>query len=431
MSPTNERDAGFCSGSSENEEDLLDHLHNHQMRRVNSECSTSSQSPNTDVGSEDSSLGGDKFLPPTTPAPFSAPKNKRKSSEPIRVVSELSQCGPIKKRIKFENEKMLARAQAESMAKLMVPTANTTEPLLSPSDCGNPFRPWANLMQEHKPSPPPTFALDPAHSFKRHPGVTTLHRIPLDAPHTHVPKFEMPVQEEPISLVAKKSPIIPSNKSRPATSQGHPIEGGHSHKAIREMMKQKTVGAKPFDFRPEELRSVATAAHETSSSMALVSGSSRTPSLVDETSSTASSSFISPGTLNLSTKTHNSEGTASSSANDGEKGSRKDASQGAQRNYKNMTRERRIEANARERTRVHTISAAFDKLRHSIPAYSNSQKLSKLSVLRIACSYIMSLSRIADMDYSPDQSEPSIGECVDALTKTIQTEGKLRKKKDE
>ena len=33
-----------------------------------------------------------------------------------------------------------------------------------------------------------------------------------------------------------------------------------------------------------------------------------------------------------------------------------------QRNYKNMTRERRIEANARERQRVHTITAAFDRL---------------------------------------------------------------------
>ena len=35
---------------------------------------------------------------------------------------------------------------------------------------------------------------------------------------------------------------------------------------------------------------------------------------------------------------------------------------GKQRNYKNMTRERRVEANARERQRVHTITAAFDTL---------------------------------------------------------------------
>lgn len=102
-----------------------------------------------------------------------------------------------------------------------------------------------------------------------------------------------------------------------------------------------------------------------------------------------------------------------------------------QRNYKNMTRERRIEANARERTRVHTISAAFDTLRRAIPSYSHNQKLSKLSVLRIACSYILTLSRVAGQDYSVDQSSPSLASCVDLVSRTIQTEGKLRKKKDE
>uniref|UniRef100_A0A1B6DZ00 BHLH domain-containing protein n=1 Tax=Clastoptera arizonana TaxID=38151 RepID=A0A1B6DZ00_9HEMI len=102
-----------------------------------------------------------------------------------------------------------------------------------------------------------------------------------------------------------------------------------------------------------------------------------------------------------------------------------------QRNYKNMTRERRIEANARERTRVHTISAAFDTLRRAVPAYSHNQKLSKLSVLRIACSYILTLSRVAGNDYSADQSAPSLSECVKNVSKTIQMEGKLRKKKEE
>ncbi|PSN52105.1 hypothetical protein C0J52_04336 [Blattella germanica] len=104
---------------------------------------------------------------------------------------------------------------------------------------------------------------------------------------------------------------------------------------------------------------------------------------------------------------------------------------GQQRNYKNMTRERRIEANARERTRVHTISAAFDTLRRAIPAYSHNQKLSKLSVLRIACSYILTLSRVAGADYSADNSEPSLSDCVDLVSRTIQTEGKLRRKKDD
>ncbi|KAJ8911522.1 hypothetical protein NQ315_000557 [Exocentrus adspersus] len=102
-----------------------------------------------------------------------------------------------------------------------------------------------------------------------------------------------------------------------------------------------------------------------------------------------------------------------------------------QRNYKNMTRERRIEANARERTRVHTISAAFDTLRRSIPSYSHNQKLSKLSVLRIACSYIMTLSSIVADEAGSGVSTVEVPECIDMVSRTIQREGKLRKKKDD
>ncbi|KAH0948828.1 hypothetical protein HN011_011184 [Eciton burchellii] len=104
---------------------------------------------------------------------------------------------------------------------------------------------------------------------------------------------------------------------------------------------------------------------------------------------------------------------------------------GQQRNYKNMTRERRIEANARERTRVHTISAAFDTLRRAIPAYSHNQKLSKLSVLRIACSYIMTLSHVLGKDEDAAAKKNDLSACVDLVSKTIQTEGKLRKRKDD
>ena len=97
-----------------------------------------------------------------------------------------------------------------------------------------------------------------------------------------------------------------------------------------------------------------------------------------------------------------------------------------QRNYKNMTRERRIEANARERTRVHTISSAYEKLRQSVPSYSHTQKLSKLSILRIAASYILTLSKLAD-----DDPESVVGECVEETTRTIQFEGKAKKKRED
>lgn len=98
---------------------------------------------------------------------------------------------------------------------------------------------------------------------------------------------------------------------------------------------------------------------------------------------------------------------------------------------KNMSRARRIEANARERSRVHTISAAFDTLRTVIPSYSRNQKLSKLSTIRIASAYILTMSRLLDMDYSAEQDRPSVDECVDNITGIIHMEGKARKRKDE
>ncbi|XP_050056403.1 transcription factor ATOH8 isoform X2 [Aphis gossypii] len=98
---------------------------------------------------------------------------------------------------------------------------------------------------------------------------------------------------------------------------------------------------------------------------------------------------------------------------------------------KNMSRARRIEANARERSRVHTISAAFDTLRATIPSYSRNQKLSKLSTIRIASAYILTLSRLLDMDYSAEQDSPSVAECVDNVTGIIHMEGKARKRKDD
>ena len=102
------------------------------------------------------------------------------------------------------------------------------------------------------------------------------------------------------------------------------------------------------------------------------------------------------------------------------------------KNYKNMTKQRRIEANARERTRVHTISAAFESLRRAVPSYSYNQRLSKLAILRIACSYILALARLADLDYSAasDRADKqlSFAECVDLCTQTIQSEGRAKRR---
>lgn len=92
---------------------------------------------------------------------------------------------------------------------------------------------------------------------------------------------------------------------------------------------------------------------------------------------------------------------------------------------------RRLLANARERTRVHTISAAFEALRKQVPCYSYGQKLSKLAILRIACNYILSLARLADLDYSADHSNLSFSECVEQCTRTLQSEGRSKKRKEQ
>ena len=93
-----------------------------------------------------------------------------------------------------------------------------------------------------------------------------------------------------------------------------------------------------------------------------------------------------------------------------------------QRNYKNMTRERRIEANARERQRVQAITEVYETLRKVIPVEDNCSKLSKLSIIRIATGYIMLLSKQCGLDYSPDQSNPSLEECQKRLVDLIRCE---------
>ncbi|KAA8579394.1 hypothetical protein FQN60_018671, partial [Etheostoma spectabile] len=90
---------------------------------------------------------------------------------------------------------------------------------------------------------------------------------------------------------------------------------------------------------------------------------------------------------------------------------------------------RRLLANARERTRVHTISAAFEALRKQVPCYSYGQKLSKLAILRIACNYILSLAQLAELDYSSDHNSLNFSQCVEQCTRTLQAEGRSKKRK--
>lgn len=64
-----------------------------------------------------------------------------------------------------------------------------------------------------------------------------------------------------------------------------------------------------------------------------------------------------------------------------------------------------------------------------VPCYSYGQKLSKLAILRIACNYILSLAQLAEQDYGADCSSPSFSQCVEQCTRTLQAEGRSKKRK--
>ncbi|VEL33925.1 unnamed protein product [Protopolystoma xenopodis] len=104
-----------------------------------------------------------------------------------------------------------------------------------------------------------------------------------------------------------------------------------------------------------------------------------------------------------------------------------------------LTEVRRARANARERSRVHTISSAFEALRRCVPAYSASQKFSKLAVLRIACCYIETLAACLQettgrpqLHTAPTLDVPRLRpnltfeECARRLAHTMNHEGKLK-----
>jgi hypothetical protein len=102
--------------------------------------------------------------------------------------------------------------------------------------------------------------------------------------------------------------------------------------------------------------------------------------------------------------------------------------------YQNLTSKRprlsydkRLEANARERERVHNLTAAFEALRQVIPMYGDQPKLSRLSILRIACSYVLVLGALNEIDYSEGQNGYTFNECFHMLSSTILNELKRKK----
>jgi len=92
-----------------------------------------------------------------------------------------------------------------------------------------------------------------------------------------------------------------------------------------------------------------------------------------------------------------------------------------------LSYEKRLEANARERERVHNLTAAFESLRTIIPMYPDQPKLSRLSILRIACSYILTLGSLNEIDFSEGKNNYTFNECFYMLSNTIICELKRKK----
>ena len=65
-------------------------------------------------------------------------------------------------------------------------------------------------------------------------------------------------------------------------------------------------------------------------------------------------------------------------------------------------RVRRVNANCRERSRMHGLNSALDVLRERVPCSAGSQKLSKIETLRLARNYIAALSAVLESGQPPD-----------------------------
>lgn len=440
MADVLERDAGFCSGGEEEDMEAEDGIHS----------PTDASEDSVDVKVQAISLRN---------------KNKRKCAEPRRLDTDL----PAKKRkislaAVEKNESgtetcnpgpfrpwscsPVSHRRPREERPRCPPSTNRTELLFRPET----YYPQARIPPEYGivylpelPSPPHPSLLAPS-PLPRAP----VPFYPIAPPYVRPPFPVSRYQDEPLSLVSKKKE---TERDSPETEEPTPplfspalrLEKNSSFKPVggEEPEKNARTWHSPVvDFSQkttEETGKVKEKEKEKEGTRWKNSGTSRSHS--DKKCKSVSEKILKIKTEenchqndnkfridNLLSSVKSESGSTSASASSS---SSKPGQGSQQRNYKNMTRERRIEANARERTRVHTISAAFDTLRHSIPAYSHNQKLSKLSVLRIACSYIMTLSRLAGYDYSKDQTQPDLADCVDNVSKTIQTEGKIRKKKED
>jgi len=352
--------------------------------------STGSEDRSPPVSYNSESRSPSPSSPSSSPSSPPSKESKRTSTSPLHLAP--------KKRFKFDALKDLEEKEKMEEAK----------------SSGNPFRPWSSEEASSSPSPPPS--VRPAGVLPLHPflGPAGLPLLPLDPrlygylpaalpPYLPIgcPPASPPEQDEPLCLVKKEPKAAEPTSIKPSSTSSSPQKRANpsSTKGSPSKRQQQPALTSQAGSRPAfNVEAIIRAG-----GMAAL----RQPHASSNPTST-------------SPRTRNDSGSTSSSGGDDPRSK--------QRNYKNMTRERRVEANARERQRVHTITAAFDNLQGAIPTEEENVKLSKLSVIKIATAYIMALSRMAGHDYTEDQSAPPVEEVIKQCSEVIEAESRIKKR---
>eukprot|EP00092_Neocalanus_flemingeri_P012303 GFUD01013261.1.p1 GENE.GFUD01013261.1~~GFUD01013261.1.p1 ORF type:complete len:439 (+),score=95.01 GFUD01013261.1:304-1620(+) len=383
-----------------------------EPKRLTTEACETKRCRLNSTGSEDRSPPVSYNSESRSPSP-SSPQSKESISPPSKRNATSPMCLAPKKRFKFDALRELEQSASDKKEKSQQ-DENEKNPV-------SPFRPWSETS-ENKLTLPPTTGPIPSVPYipfllpgmmPDHAGLPILPIDPRLYPYQLLPPYiPLPAKSDTSSVLASPTSPSSTHSASPAlpttpTSYRAPVQDEPLSLVIKDKLKlepETHEKPKPSPIKPNVNRQPVFNVEALISAQKLVS-----PCLL--------LSPPHPGAAAI--RSRNDSGSTSSSGGE---------ERAKQRNYKNMTRERRVEANARERQRVHTITAAFDNLQAAIPTEEENVKLSKLSVIKIATAYIMALSRMAGHDYTEDQSAPPVEEVIQHCSEVIETESRIKKR---
>jgi len=384
-----------------------------EPKRLTTEASETKRCRLNSTGSEDRSPPVSYNSESRSPSPIS-PESKESISPAPKRNTTSPMCLAPKKRFKFDALRDLEQSASDQKEK-----SHQEE---EAKNSVSPFRPWSETS-ENKLTEPPTNGPIPSVPYipfllpgmmPDHAGLPILPIDPRLYPYQLLPPYiPLPAKSDTSSVLASPTSPSSTHSASPAlpttpTSYHAPVQDEPLSLVIKDKLKPST---------PET--------HEKPKPSPAKQNASRPPvfnveALINAQKLVSPKLLLSPPRQGAAAvRSRNDSGSTSSSGGE---------EKAKQRNYKNMTRERRVEANARERQRVHTITAAFDNLQAAIPTEEENVKLSKLSVIKIATAYIMALSRMAGHDYTEDQSAPPVEEVIKHCSEVIETESRIKKR---